>query len=74
MDRWLASHKAAVCLGDALSIVYTARTLWDETHRSELRTEFENLTEDLVKLHRQILELPPQSSTALATEQDELPF
>jgi hypothetical protein len=45
-----------------------------EGQRSQIATQLEHCAEELVYLHRQILDLPPQVSTALADSSKEEPF
>lgn len=72
-DRWLSRHRCSVMLSTALSVVYEAAERAREAHMSGIVAQLEDLSEDLIKLHRDVLELPPQSSTALC-DVDQVPF
>jgi hypothetical protein len=74
MDHPIQRLRCSSQLGIALSAVFAAGELAREAHCEQIRLNLENLAEELIFLHRQILELPPQSSTALARVEDDLPF
>jgi hypothetical protein len=61
-------------LGIALSVVFEASECAREARATQLLTQLENVAEDLIQLHREFLELPPQSSTALASCEEDVPF
>jgi hypothetical protein len=55
--------RTARMLSTALPLVFEASESARICGTEKLVTEIENLAEDLIRLHRQVLELPPQRST-----------
>jgi hypothetical protein len=74
MDHTPQRLRCASQLGIILAALGAAAENARDARLSKIVAELENLREDVIKLHRDVLELPPQSSTALAQLQDELPF
>jgi hypothetical protein len=64
------SRKIARALSDILEAAQDA----SEGRALKIATQLENLAEELIYLRRQLLELPPQSSSALADSAQEDPF
>ena len=74
MDIWLANHRTGRCISTAISVLHEAAENARDAHRAEILLELENLVEDLIKLHRDVLELPGQRSTPPEESQEDLPF
>jgi hypothetical protein len=72
MEYTLERLRAATQLGIVMTATGAAIDALYRTSCSELVAQLENLREDAIKLHRDVLELPPQRSTALADVEQEL--
>lgn len=74
MDTTLERVRCASMLSTAISIVYEASHHAREARRLELSVQLENLVEELIYLHREVLDLPPQRTPAACEfERAELP-
>jgi hypothetical protein len=56
-----------------MSLIFEASEYARKARCGEIVSQLEYLSEEFVYLHRQVLELPPQKSTALANV-DDAPF
>ena len=74
MDCWLARHRTARMLSTCLPLIFEAAEYAREAHLLDLRTELQDLAEDLIKLHRDALQLPPQRSTCLQDREEDVPW
>lgn len=74
MDLWLHRHRCAVLLSTSMQLLFQAADHAREGKLVQLSSELENLTQDLVKLHRDALQLPPQRSTSLQDREEDVPF
>ena len=74
MDLTWYESQGSIAISRALAAVLEAAQHTREAKRLELASDLENLAEELIYSRRKLLNLPPQKSTALASEEDEVPF
>jgi hypothetical protein len=70
VDHSIARVRTAAMLSACITMVFKATENARIARCGEIITHLEYLSEELIYLRRQVLELPTESSTALASEED----
>lgn len=74
MDSWLARHRCARMLSTSLTLIFEASEYAREGQRANLATQLEHLSEELIDLHRQALDLPPKGAPPADEAQEQFPW